>query len=158
MAERPKRRKYKDNPYTLNYCKEKNTYSITFKDGRCKLQEIEVTEKIYNAFDEFELNDLSEMNEYDRHIEHSEIYENNINNRILDKQVSLEDEVIEKTTFAELKSAIEMLPEVQKRRIKKYYFDDKTEQQIADEENATQQSVHIILERALNNLKKILKK
>lgn len=158
MAERPKRRKYKDNPYTLSYCEGKNTYSISFKDGRGKLQEIEVTEKIYKAFDEFELNDLSEMNEYDRHIEHSEIYENNINNRIVDKQVSLEDEVIEKTTFAELKSAIEMLPEVQKRRIKKYYFDDKTEQQIADEENATQQSVHIILERALNNLKKILKK
>lgn len=157
MAERPKRRKYKDNPYTLNYCKEKNTYSITFKDGRCKLQEIEVTEKIYNAFDEFELNDLSEMNEYDRHIEHSEIYENNINNRIVDKQVSLEDEVIEKTTFAELKSAIEMLPEVQKRRIKKYYFDDKTEQQIADEENTTHQAVHTILQRGIENLKKILK-
>ena len=38
-----------------------------------------------------------------------------------------------------------------------YYFEDKTEQQIAEEENATQQSVHIILERALENLKKYLK-
>ena len=27
MAERPKRRKYKDNPYTLNYCEEK-TYTL----------------------------------------------------------------------------------------------------------------------------------
>ena len=43
-------------------------------------------------------------------------------------------------------------------KIKKYYFDDKTEQQIADEENATHQSVHIILQRGLDNLKKILKK
>ena len=34
MAERPKRRKYKDNPYTLNYCEEKNIYTITFKDSR----------------------------------------------------------------------------------------------------------------------------
>ena len=59
--------------------------------------------------------------------------------------------------FDELKKAIELLPEVQKRRIKKYYFEDKTEQQIAEEENATQQSVHIILERALENLKKYLK-
>ena len=49
------------------------------------------------------------------------------------------------------------MPEVQKRRIKKYYFEDKTEQQIAEDENATQQSVHIILERALENLKKYLK-
>ena len=36
-------------------------------------------------------------------------------------------------------------------------FEDKTEQQIAEEENAIQQSVHIILERALENLKKYLK-
>ena len=36
--------------------------------------------------------------------------------------------------------------------------EEKTEQEIADEEIATHQSVHIILERALKNLKKILKK
>ena len=69
----------------------------------------------------------------------------------------MEDEIIKKSTFDELKKATELLPEVQKRRIKKYYFEDKTEQQIAEEENATQQSVHIILERALENLKKYLK-
>ena len=69
----------------------------------------------------------------------------------------MEDEIIKNSTFDELKKAIVLLPEVQKRRIKKYYFEDKTEQQIAEEENATQQSVHIILERALENLKKYLK-
>jgi len=30
MAERPKRRKHKDNPYTLNQIEEKNIYIITF--------------------------------------------------------------------------------------------------------------------------------
>lgn len=79
MAERPKRRKYKDNPYTLNYCEEKNIYTITFKDSRGVKHEVEVSRKIYKAFDNFELEDLSEMNEYDRHIEHSEIFENNLN-------------------------------------------------------------------------------
>lgn len=157
MAIRPKRRKYKDNPYTLNYCEEKDIYIISFKDSKGILQNVEVTEKIYKAFDRFELDDLSEMNEFDNHIEHSEVFENNLNNRAMDKPISLEDEVIRKSTFDELKKAIEMLPKVQKRRIKKYYFEDKTEQQIADEENATHQSVHIILERAIENLKKILK-
>lgn len=132
MAESPKRRKCKDNPYTLNYIEEKNIYTITFKD-------------------------VKELNEYDRHIEHSEIFENNLESRAKEKPSSLEDEIIKKSTFDELKKAIELLPEVQKRRIKKYYFEDKTEQQIAEEENATQQSVHIILERALENLKKYLK-
>ena len=158
MAERPKRRKSNDNPYTLNYCEETNIYTISFKDGNGVLQKIEVSESIFKTFDRFELDDLSQMNEYDNHIEHSEIYENNLNSRAMDKPMSLEDEVINKCTFEELRSAIEKLPEVQKRRIKKYYLQEKTEQEIADEENATQQSVHIILERAIENLKKILKK
>lgn len=158
MAERPKRRKYKDNPYTLKFIEEKNIYVVSFKDVKGHLQEVEVSKEIYKAFDLFELEDIKELNEYDRHIEHSEIFENNLESRAKDKPISLEDEIIKKSAFDELKKAIDMLPEVQKRRIKKYYFDDKTEQEIADEENATHQSVHIILERALNNLKKILKK
>lgn len=158
MAERPKRRRYKDNPYTLNYCEEKNIYTITFKDGRGVKQEIEVAKKIYTAFNQFELDDISEMNEYDRHIEHSEIYENNLNNRAMDKPLSLEDEIIRQTTFDELKNAIEMLPEVQKQRIKKYYFDDKNEYQIAKEENTTQQAVNKSLSLARIKLKEILKK
>lgn len=158
MSQRPKRRKHRDNPYTLNYCEERDVYIVSFKDSRGILQNIEVTEKVYKAFDKFELDDLSEMNEFDNHIEHSEIYENNLNERMQDKTISLEDEVIRKSRFDELKKAIEMLPEVQKRRIKKYYFQEKTEQEIADEEHATQQSVHIILDRAIKRLEKILKK
>lgn len=158
MAERPKRRKRKDNPYTLNYCEEKNIYTITFKDGRGVKHEVEVSRKIYKAFDKFELEDLSELNEYDRHIEHSEIFENNMNSRAMDRPLSLEDEIIRKTTFEELKSAIEMLPEVQKQRIKKYYFDDKNEYQIAKEENTTQQAVNKSLNLARIKLKEILKK
>lgn len=69
----------------------------------------------------------------------------------------MEDEIIKKSTFDELKKAIELLPEVQKRRIKKYYFEDKTEQQIAEEENATQQSVHIIFGKSIRKFKKIFK-
>lgn len=158
MAERPKRRKHRDNPYTLNYIESKNIYTVSFKDVKGELQEVEINKEIYKALDRFELDDLSEMNEYDNHIEHSEIFENNLESRAKDKQILLEDMIIQKVTFEKLKKAINELPEIQKRRIKKYYFDEKTEQEIADEENATHQSVHIILERALKNLKKILKK
>ena len=120
MAQRPKRRKYKDNPYTLNYCEERDIYIISFKDSRGIIQNVEVTETIYKTFDRFELDDLSEMNEFDNHIEHSEIFENNLNDRAKDKPISLEDEIIRKSTFDELKKAIDMLPEVQKRRIMQY--------------------------------------
>lgn len=158
MAERPKRRKYKDNPYTLNYIEERNIYIVSFKDVKGHLQKIEVSEEVYKAFDRFELQDVKELNEYDRHIEHSELFENSLEKRAKDKPLSLEDEIIKKTTFDELKQAIELLPEVQKRRIKKYYFADKNEYVIAKEENTTQQAVNKTLKQAIQNLKEILKK
>lgn len=158
MAERPKRRKYKDNPYTLKYVEEKNIYVVSFKDVKGHLQNVEVSKEIYLAFDRFELEDLSEMNEYDNHIEHSDIYENNLEARAKDKPMSLEDKVIQKSTFEELKKAIDSLPNIQRRRIKKYYFEEKNEIQIAKEENATHQAVHKSLSNALIKLKEILKK
>ena len=158
MDTKPKRRKYKDNPYTINKDSITNKYYIKFKDSKNKEQFIEVDATIYKVFDESELNDISEMNEYDNHIEHSEIYEYKIDLISSKKNKSIEELIEEKLLHEELKEAIEQLPEIQKRRIKKHYFDDKTEQQIADEENATHQSVHIILQRGLENLKKILKK
>lgn len=158
MAERPKRRKYKDNPYTLNYIEERNIYIVSFKDVKGHLQKIEVSEEVYKAFDRFELQDVKELNEYDRHIEHSELFENSLEKRAKDKPLSLEDEIIKKSTFDELKQAIELLPEVQKRRIKKYYFADKNEYVIAKEENTTQQAVNKTLKQAIQKLKEILKK
>ena len=46
MADRPKRRKHRDNPYTLSYLDEKNIYIISFKDGRGIIQKVEVSEEI----------------------------------------------------------------------------------------------------------------
>lgn len=158
MAERPKRRKHRDNPYTLNYIESKNIYTVSFKDVKRKLQEVEINKEIYIAFDRFELDDLSEMNEYDNHIEHSEIFENNLESRAKDKPILLEDMIIQKVTFEKLKEAINLLPEVQRRRIKKYYFEDKNEKEIANEEKISQKNVSKSLAVAKRNLKEILKK
>ena len=154
MVDRPKRRKKMDNPYNLKIIN--NNYYIIFKSNN-KYNEVEVTKEVFDLMNRFELDDLKELNEFDRHIEHSEIYEDNLVIRAKEKTISMEDEFIQKATFEELKRAIEMLPEIQKRRIKKYYFEDKNEYRIAEEEHATHQSVHIVLERGIKNLKKILK-
>lgn len=45
MADRPKRRKYRDNPYILSYCEEKNLYIVTFKDVTGKINKIKVQEE-----------------------------------------------------------------------------------------------------------------
>lgn len=112
MAESPKRRKCKDNPYTLNYIEEKNIYTITFKDVKGHLNKVEVSEEVYRVFDKFELQDIKELNEYDRHIEHSEIFENNLESRALNKQIPTDEIVENKINNEKLREAIQELPKI----------------------------------------------
>ena len=154
MDSNPKRRISKDNPYRIK--KDGDTYLVSFKDTLGIYQEIEIEEELYIAFDEFELEDIKEMNEFDRHTEHSEIYANNLEKRAKEKTISLEDEFIKKATFEELKKAIENLPEIQRRRIKKYYFDNKTLEQIGIEENCSKVAIKLCIDIALENIKEYL--
>ena len=52
-----------------------------------------------------------------------------------------------------LHMAIKNLPEAQKRRLKKYYFEEKTFDEIAFEEGCTYQSIQISVYRAVKKLK-----
>ena len=153
--DRPKRRKYKDNPYTLLI--ENNKYYVLFKDIKNILHKIEISKEVFDAFDRFELDDLSELNEYDNHIEHSEIFENNLNMRAKNKQLSLEETLIKKLTFDELNNAINNLPKIQMRRIKKYYYDNKTYDEIALEENCTKRAVKFSIDIAIEKISKKFK-
>ena len=83
MNNRPKRRKSSDNPYTLQIIN--NNYVVVFKDSRSVKQVIEVSEEVFSQMDKFELEDLKELNEYDRHIEHSEIYDETLYKRAINK-------------------------------------------------------------------------
>ena len=62
MNNRPKRRKFKDNPYELEI--DNNAYLIKFVDGNRKLQIIEVSPEVFKVFDDSELNDIIQLNEY----------------------------------------------------------------------------------------------
>ena len=158
MVNKPKRRRKRDNPYNLIYTINKK-YIVSFIDSKGLLREVEINEELYNLFDEFELRDLSELNEYDNHIEHSDIIcEETLYKRANYKNESLEDYIMKKFTCEELMKAIKTLPEVQQRRIKKYYFEEKNEYQIALEENASHQAIHKSLVSAKIKLKNILEK
>lgn len=156
MSNRPKRRKISDNPYTLQVIN--NTYVVIFKDNTYKNHIVEVSEDVFNAMNSFELDDLKELNEFDRHIEHSLLLDEKLYIRAKNKPLDLEDEIIRKSSFEDLKKAIDTLPEIQKRRIKKYYFEEKNEYEIAKEENTTQQAINKNLHQAIKKLKEILKK
>lgn len=155
MADMPKRRKSKDNPYTLNYFESK--YTVTFKDGKNIVHEVEITEKVFKSFDKFELEDISQMHEFERHIEHSELLDSTLNNRAFNKAISVEEEVENKVIAEELKNALDTLSEVQKRRIKMYYFEDLNLREIAEIEGCSIKNVHKSIDQGLENLRKILK-
>lgn len=82
---KPKRRRYKDNPYSLLYDGEYEIKLTT--NGKTKI--LKVNQDLYEAFNKFELEDLKEMNEYDRNLTHYELDENSLYNLSLNKKVEL---------------------------------------------------------------------
>ncbi len=157
MGRFPKRRKSKNNPYIIGFDEVKETYTLTFKDSRNVIQVVEISEEIYKKFNEFELEDLSELNEYDNHIEHSEIYEETLYKRALNKEMPIEDTVGYKLTVEELRENINELPIIQKERLKKYYIEHKTFEEIAKEENCTKRAVKFSVDIAIQKLSKKMK-
>lgn len=121
MAKMPIRNKSKDNPYTLGFDEEKNIYTVEFKDNKNILYKVEISEKVYKAFDKFELEDISQIHKVRSHIEHSEVFEETLNTRMLYKPISIEEEVENKVLLDDLKKAINHLTDVQKRRLKLDY-------------------------------------
>ena len=150
---KPKRRRYKDNPYSLLY---EGEYEIKLKtNGKTKI--IKVNQDLYEAFNKFELEDLKEMNEYDRNLTHYELDENSLYNLSLNKQESIEDNLINQELNQELHKAIDELSEIQKQRIIKYYFKNMKLEEIAIEEKTSFQAVSKSINHALQKLKELLK-
>ena len=75
-----------------------------------------------------------------------------------DEQEIIEQQELEKEEFNEkLHEAIEKLRPRQKEIIIKVFFEEKTQREVSIELGVAESTISITLERALNNLKKILK-
>ena len=154
----PKRRKSKDNPYTLKYDEKSKSYTISFVDSTGKLICMPIDYSLYEVFNKFELEDISELNEFDRHIEHMNIMENDevLYKRVMNKVLSVEEIVHKNITNYNLNQALNKLSFSQKRRIKMYFFEEKTYEEIARIEGCSIHSVYVSIERGKNKIKKIL--
>lgn len=157
MAKLPIRNKSKDNPYTLGYDDNKKVYTIEFVDNKRVIHKVEISYKVYEAFNKFELEDVSQIHKYQRHIEHSEVYEETLNNRVIDKPLGVDEIVENKLMTEDLRVAINTLSDTQKRRIKLYYFEDKTLKEIAEIEGCSIMSVKESIDTGVTKLRKILK-
>lgn len=157
MDKSPKRRKYKDNPYSIHKDTLEDTYIVKFKDGNNKIQIVKVSSSVYEVFNSSELHDLKELNEYDNHIEHLLLDENQLYVRMLNKAKSIDSQVEDEEIFNNLKNEIQKLPDIQKNRLKKYFFDNKTYEQIAYEEGCSKRAVKFSIDIALQKIYKKFK-
>lgn len=110
---RPKRRKDKDNPYTLS--KRQDKHYLSFRDGQGVLRELLINKELFELLNCFELDDLSFLNEVDRHYEHSELTEATLYDRAFVLPESVEDAVLRNMRYEALHNAINKLPETQRR-------------------------------------------
>ena len=140
------------------YTNNENKHIAVFTDYENNIHKVEISSLIKEALINEKRKEKKQQNEFDRHIEHSEIYENKLPFRVMDKPISLEDEFSNKQINIELKNAINSLSELQKRRIQMYYFENKTLKEIAEIEGCAIMSVKDSLDLAINNLEKKLRK
>lgn len=156
MNKHETRNKDKYNPYTLEV-KENDCYILKFRDSRNNLQELIISKEVYDAFDNFELEDISQIHKISKHIEYSEVYEETLYHRSITEAISVEEEVSNKIISEEIKFAINELNDIQKRRIIKYYFYDKTYEEIANEEKCSKVAVKYSIDTAIKNISKKFK-
>ena len=150
----PKRRKDKYNPYEI-YEKD-GKYYVSFRNGEKAYKDLEIGKNVYEAFNTFELQDVSHMNVVDRHLEQSEVRDSSLYERAIEKDESVEDTVLKKMEEEQLHNAIQKLSEIQRRRLIKYYFEEMTYEQIAQEEGCSFRRVAKSVKAAIENLKKFL--
>ena len=156
---RPKRRKAKDNPYTLMSIgadSDNPRYYISFNyygDRKC----VEISKELFDVFDKYELEDISYLHKVDKYMYISYIYDFET---LIDMSVDTStDETFETVTkYDELYSAIEMLTERQKRFLELYYTKGYNCREIAKMENCSFQNVAKSIQKALKKLRKEYRK
>lgn len=84
VEQRPKRTRDKENAYILHSEKEKNIYKVTFSNEK-KTISVDITEEIFNEFDEFEKEDVRQIQEIARHNELNIVTEATLNRRVFNK-------------------------------------------------------------------------
>lgn len=154
---RPKRRKDKDNPYTIFIVgsdSNKPHYYLSFRDGQGVQICMEIEKNVFDALDRFELDDIVYLNQVDRHYEQSAQTDESLHARATIVQESVDDLVMERLQQEQLRMAIAALPEIQRRRLVLYYFGNFTYEQIADMEGCRHPAIIKSIKAAINNLKK----
>ncbi|MPM97014.1 hypothetical protein SDC9_144185 [bioreactor metagenome] len=150
----PKRRKSKDNPYTIGYDKNQKSYFLNFPNASGIVQQIYIGQELYETFNGFELEDLAQLNEQERHIDGTELTEEYLYQKLTVLPNEVEEAIDRKLCAETIQKAIKTLSPTQRRRLILYYFEGLTYEQIAKIEGCKYQSVQDAIKLAEEKIKK----
>ncbi len=157
MDKRPKRTRDKYNPYILHSEKEKNVYKVTFSN-KSEMISIDITKDIFDELDEFEKEDARQIQEIARHNELNVVTETTLNKRSFEKQVNVDEIVINKINNEKLYKAMDKLTKQQRRRILLYYDYQLSMEEIAKIEGCSKQSIKESIDWGIKKLRKFFEK
>ena len=134
---------------------ERTIYIAVFKDGNGQKVESEISKKVAKTlFGTFVKKERNLRRSDERNLEHSDLCEKTFQARVLNVPKSLEEEIDTKIRNEQLYKAIKQLPNIQKRRLVLYYFENYTLEQIAKIEGCSVHYAYIAIERAKEKIKK----
>lgn len=131
---------------------------ILFKDGNGKSRIIRVNETLRNEYKRRKSEENSQNIKFSRYIEHSELTDISLNKRSINKEISLEEQVISNLESERIIKEIWKLPTPQNRRVYMYIVDEFSYTKIAKVENRSIPTVKESIDRGLEKLRKNLKK
>lgn len=131
---------------------------IVFKDGNGKSRAIRANETLRNEYKKRKSEENSQNIKFSRYIEHSELTDIALNKRAINKEISLEEQVISNLESERIIKEIWKLPTPQNRRVYMYIVDEFSYTKIAKIENRSIPTVKESIDRGLENLKKKLNK
>lgn len=131
---------------------------IVFKDENGNSRAIRANKLLRDEYKKRKSEENSQNIKFSRYIEHSELTDISLNKRAVNKEVSLEDQVVSNLETERIIKEIWKLPAPQNRRVYMYIVDEFSYTKIAKIEDRSIPTVKESIDRGLENLRKKLKK
>ena len=152
-----------NNYYLLLKEKDKVIFTLNYLIENTGLKEIYLVipatyEEVINEYKKRKSEENSQNIKFSRYIEHSELTDISLNKRSINKEISLEEQVISNLESERIIKEIWKLPTPQNRRVYMYIVDEFSYTKIAKIENRSIPTVKESIDRGLENLRKKLKK
>lgn len=143
--------------YTLEYLENENKYYISFEDSVKKKCRLEIGKDVFDEYIQSRKCYTKIKNETTRYLEHSELNDISLFNRSFIKKKLVDDVIIEKLTNQALHKAVDKIKSPHNKRIKMYFFEEMTVQEIAKKEAKTERAIRYSIEQGIKEIQKNLK-